>query len=156
MPAVPRASQIASRNAAVGQARGLGIDTQGLRELRRDLKRLEPEVAKELRVSIREAVKPVHAEGRSNAPRLSGALAASLRIGVTMKGASISSRLPYAGVQHWGGSTGKGHKPRSPWSGSVIVEPSLFLSKALEAHEERLVDEIGDAVEAAAKKVGWN
>lgn len=148
--------QIAARNSAVAAARGVGIDTRGLRELRRDLKRLEPEVAKELRVAIRDAVKPVQATGRQLAPRRSGKLAGSLRISVTAKGAAIGSRLPYAGLQHWGGSTGKGHKPRVPWSGSVIIEPSLFLSRALEQHEARIVEELGDAVKTAAKKVGWH
>ena len=46
---------IVCRNAAVKEARGLGLRTEGFRDLNRDLKALQPLIGKELRQELREA-----------------------------------------------------------------------------------------------------
>lgn len=144
-----------TRNRQVSRAKGFGIQAPGLRDLRRSFRRLAPEVDKGLKVGFRRVAKPIRDEGRVNAPHLSGKLARSLRISVVQRGVSITSRVPYANVQHWGGSTGRGHQPGVPWSGSIMVEPSLFLSKALEDHEDETMDEMGRVVDLAALRAGW-
>lgn len=156
LPDAGRAGQIVARNAAVKEARGIRIDTQGLRDLRRDLRRLEPEVEKQLKKELRAAVAPVLEAARVLAPHRSGKLARSLRVSVAARGVAIGSRLPYANVIHWGGSTGRGHYPGDAWSGEILIRESLFLSRALEQHEDRVVDAIGDAVETAARNAGWH
>lgn len=149
------AGRIVARNEAVGNARGLGLSAPGLRELRRSFRRLPPEVDHWLQVEIEVAARPILARGRENAPHRSGRLARSLRIVVQQRGVAIVSRLPYANVIHWGGTTGAGHQPNVPWSGSVFVEPSLFLSRSLEEHEGQFIDAASKAVDRAAVRAGW-
>src|SRR5688572_25988668 len=80
------------------------VNTKGLREFRRDLKRLDPQVDRELRVELREAVGKVIVQAATTAPRLSGRLARSYRPFVTQRTAGVRSQLPYAGVHEFGGT----------------------------------------------------
>lgn len=125
------------------------ITTHGLRELRRDLKRLEPEVAKELRKDIRAAAEKVAVDARTHAVKRTGGYARSIRPYVTAKGASVGSRLPQAGVLHWGGTI----RPRGS---AITFRARPVVSEALDRRTDEIVDDLGDAVERAARKVGWH
>lgn len=155
---------VAARNAAVKQAHGIGIEVLGLRELQRSMKELDPEVRKGFRKELRAAGKPILADARANTPVYAGAprkgvepgaLRKSVRLSVAQSGVAFGSRLPYANLIHWGGSTGKGHRSGSPWSGATKVRESLFLSNAVARHEEHVMDAMDRAVENAAKRAGW-
>jgi hypothetical protein len=125
------------------------IRVEGLREFQRDLKRLEPETAKLLRADIRATAARVAVEARANAPRLTGRYAKSIRPYVTAKGVSIGSRVPYAGIVHWGGTI----QPR----GVPITFPARpVISDAVDHNADRLINELGDAVETAAHRTGWH
>lgn len=125
------------------------VHVTGLREFQRDLKRLEPEVAKLLRSDIKGVAERVAVEARASAVQRTGAYAKSIRPYVTTRGASIGSRLPQAGVLHFGGTI----RPR----GVPIVFPRRpVVSEAVDRHTDRLVHELGDAVEAAARRTGWH
>jgi phage gpG-like protein len=125
------------------------VTVDGLREFRRDLKRLEPETAKLLRSDIRAIAERVAAEARAAAVSRTGGYAASIRPYVTARGASVGSRLPQAGVLHFGGTI----RPR----GVPITFPARpVISESVDRNTDRLVDEIGDAVEQAALRAGWH
>lgn len=125
------------------------VRVDGLREFQRDLKRLEPETAKLLRADIKAAAARVAVEARSAAVKRTGAYAASIRPYVTARGASIGSRLPQAGVLHFGGTI----RPR----GVPITFPARpVVSEAVDRNTDRIVNEIGDAVETAARRTGWH
>lgn len=147
--------RVIARNEAVKGARSLGIAAPGLRQLRRTFKRLAPEVDKQLRADLKQDAQPILERGRQLVPRRSGRLARSLRISVQQRGVAITSTLPYANVIHWGGTTGRGHMSGVPFSGSVFVEPSLFLSRALEENEKRVVRDMARSVDRAAVRAGW-
>jgi phage gpG-like protein len=90
----------------------------------------------------------VAADAASNAPRRSGAYARSIKPYVTAKGASVGSRLPYAGVVHWGGTI----RPRGV---PIKFEPHPVISDALDRRTNEIVDDLGDAVDRApAKRAG--
>lgn len=128
---------------------GQGVRIEGLREFHRDLKKLEPEVAKDLRKDIKAAAKRVATQAAAAAPSVTGKYAKSIRPYVTVRGASVGSRLPQAGVLHFGGTI----RPR----GVPIVFPARpVVSDALDKQTDRLIDEFGDAVENAARRAGWH
>jgi hypothetical protein len=122
----------------------------GLREFRRDLRRLgDGGVAnREMSTALKVGLGPVLARARGNAPRRTGALAESLRPFATGLRTGIRSRLPYAGVQHWGGTI-------SPRGAPIEIRRTEFITRAIGAREEFIVDDLGNAVETAAKKTGW-
>lgn len=129
--------------------RDAAVHVDGLREFRRDLKRVSPEVAKELAGDIKKVAESVAAEARSKAPRRTGAYAASIRPYAAKGGASVGSRLPQAGVLHWGGTI----RPR----GVDITFPRRpVVLEAAERQADQIVDRMRDAIEQAAKRAGWH
>lgn len=130
--------------------RDTGLRVEGLREFRRDLKRLSPELDRELAKEIKSAAQTVAREARADprTPRRTGRYANSIRVYAAKGGASVGSRLPQAGVLHWGGTI----RPR----GVPIEFPRrAVIFDAAERQSPRLVEDVGDAVERAARKAGW-
>jgi hypothetical protein len=99
------------------------VKVEGLRELQRELRRLEEtELRKELRGINKDAARIVADEGKVRAPSLTGRLAASITPKGEQRGAVVqagsASRVPYAGPIHFG------------WAARNI-EPNPFLYDAL-------------------------
>jgi phage gpG-like protein len=127
------------------------VRTEGLREFRRDLKKLEPDVAKRLQQDIKQAAGKVAASASSAAQSFAqtGKYARSIKPYVTAKGASVGSRLPQAGVLHYGGTI-------SPRGVPITFPARPVVSTALDQQTDQIIDELGDAVEQAAKHAGWH
>lgn len=129
-------------------AKNFAVNTTGLREFRRDLKRIGPELDKELRVELREAVNTVAAQAAATAPRKTGRLAASYRPFVNLRTGGVRSRLPYAGVIEYGGTI----RPRGT---DITIRRYAPITRAVEQQTERIVEQFGDAVDRAAHRAGW-
>lgn len=126
-----------------------GVEVKGLREFRRDLKRLDTDADKELRASLREGGQGALGQARTDAPHLTGQLARSLRLSVTARQVSIYSTLPQAAVLHWGGTI----RPR----GVPIVFPRTeFLSRAVTDRADEITENVAESVERAARSAGWH
>lgn len=128
--------------------RETGVRIPELGKLRRDLKRVNPEFAKELDRAIKKEAGKVAADARLKAPRRSGAYARSIRVYGARGGASVGSRLPQAGVLHWGGTI----RPRGV---PITFKPNPVVLQAGERRMGELVEAVGDAVETAARKAGF-
>lgn len=121
----------------------------GFREFSRDMRRLDPAFAREARREYQSLGQPVLESAQGLAPRQTGAFARTLKLSVTQRGIAIVSSHPGAGVLHWGGTI----RPR----GVPITFPrTLFAVRAAEAHMNRLVEGLGDAIERAADSTGWH
>lgn len=125
------------------------IETEGLAALRRDLKRLDPLIDRELRDAIRDAAGKVAITAGALAPRRSGELAHSIRPFVSGAKASIGSTVPYAGVVHWGGTI----RPRGE---PITFKRTEFITRAVDDHADQIVQDMGDGVERAARRAGWH
>lgn len=125
------------------------VQTQGLAQLRRDLKRLDPLIDRELRDAIREAADKVAVTAGARAPRDSGALAHSIRPFVSGAKASVGSTLPYAGVVEFGGVI----RPRGV---PITFRPAGMVGRAVEDHADQIVEDIGDGIDRAARRAGWH
>lgn len=124
------------------------VRIDGLRDLDRSLKRLQPEVQREFRKEERAIGKRLAVEAQARAVKGTGAYARSLRPFVTAKGVSVGSTLPQAGVLHFGGTI----RPRGV---PITFKPRPVVSDALDRRTNEIVDALGDAVDTAARKVGW-
>jgi phage gpG-like protein len=147
---------VAGRNVQVRGARSLNIQVQGLADLRRAVKAVDPAGLTAIRVVLKDAAVLVARDARGMAPHRSGRLAAGIRAGTSGNRAVVRDRLPYANLIHWGGSTGRGHKPGVPWSGSVLVRPSLFISRAIDRNEEVIARHLADEFDSLIKRSGWS
>jgi hypothetical protein len=130
-------------------SRDSGVHLEGFREFRRDLRKLEPEVDKRFRADLKGIGARIAAEARSAAPTRTGAYARSIRPYVTAKGITVGSRLPQAGVLHWGGTI----RPRGV---DITIRARPVISEAVDRNTDRIVDSMGDAVEDAARNAGWH
>lgn len=125
------------------------VHVKGLAEMRRDLKRLDPLIDRELRDAIKEGAEKVAVTAGALAPHRSGDLAHSIRAFVSGARASVGSTLPYAGVVNWGGTI-------SPRGVPIKFERLEFTTRAIEDHADQIVEDIGDGVERAARRAGWH
>jgi phage gpG-like protein len=125
-----------------------GVRVEGLREFRRDLKRVSPEVNVGLRVELKRIGETVAAEARGAAVKRTGRYAASIRPYVAGAGVAVGSRLPQANVLHWGGTI-------SPRGVPITFRQRPVISQAVERHEQQIVDRMGDVIERAARTAGW-
>lgn len=122
------------------------VTLEGIGEVRRALKVIDQKLPVELGHMMERAAVPVVAAARSRAPHRSGALSRSLKVTAQSSAVSIRSALPYANVIHWGGTTGRGHRPGVGGSGSVTIKANRFIWDVGEARMEdfaqRLVVEL--------------
>jgi hypothetical protein len=129
-------------------SRDTGVRIPELAKLRRDLKRVSPEVNKQLGRELKEAGKQVALEARRNAPKRTGAYARSIKPYAMKGGVSVGSRLPQAGVLHWGGTI-------TPRGVPIKFERRPVVWDAADRQMDKLVERVGDAFDDAARKAGW-
>lgn len=119
----------------------VGIKVTGLRETVRSLERMGVEVA-DLKAAFRRIGSMVADEGRNLAPKLSRALADSIRPGNAKAKAIVragSARVPYAGVLNYGGY----HN----------IEATHFLDGAVESKQGQVIESLEDEVNDLIKKL---
>lgn len=131
------------------------VRVEGLKELRRDLRLIEKDLPRDLGRTMKTAVEPVASKAAGLAPVLTGRLARSVKPSAQGTNAAIRSRLPYANVIAWGGTTGRGHKPGAAGSGSVKVKASRFPEKAAEAEAETFLQRLADGIDGLLTKHGF-
>lgn len=129
-------------------ARSATVTLEGAAQLRRALRRITPETDKELAGELKSIADGVLDDARPAAPQLTGELAKSLRISVTQRRVTIYSLLPQAGVIHWGGTI-------SPRGVPITFPRTEFVTRAAELQSARLVNQVGDAFDRAARKASW-
>ena len=100
-----------------------GVEIQGLKELRRDLNKVDPQLTKEMRGEFLTIGRKVAGDARSHVPQVSGRAAASVRAGVSGNTAYIAGgkkSVPYFGWLDFGSRTPRSGRPRSvgPWKKS--------------------------------------
>lgn len=120
------------------------IQIQGLNKLIRDLRKYEPDAAKALRESSLASAKFVASSANGYVPRLSGALAGTIRAGATARSGVVRAgraKVPYAPPIHWG------------W-GRRHIAPQPFLTKALGYNAERIMDDWLKSLEKLNEQLG--
>lgn len=94
------------------------IKVEGLREFVRDIKKLDSELPKVLRVALNEAADVVVREARPRVPRRSGRAAASLKAKSTRTQVRVSAggnRVPYYPWLEFGGRVGRKRGIKRPF-----------------------------------------
>lgn len=126
-------------------ARPTEIRIEGLRDLQREIRRLESrDLGRELRQANRDAANIVRDRARSNAPRRSGALARSVGTRAGQREAYVkagtASRVPYAGVIHFGW-------PRRN------IRPQPFLYRAVDERRAEVIATYEERLNALARRI---
>jgi len=135
-----------------GGGRGL-IQADGAKQLRRSLKQAGLDVS-DLKAAHKAVAELIASRSAPNAPRRSGALAASVRPAGTAREAVVRAgraRVPYAGPVHWGWK-----RPAGPGRRAQNIPAQPWLYAAARANEDpaldlylRALERIIDTIEGA-------
>lgn len=117
-----------------------GVWVDGFEQLYRALRRIEGGISPELRSRLRAIGQIVREQASDNAPRQSGALAGSIKVSVTQKGASVYSTSEYGGTQNVGGWV-KGRGPHVSRANA-----SRYMSRAVDETRGEVKDEMDELV----------
>ena len=123
------------------------IRIEGLAAFRRDLKRISPEAANELREDLKDIARDV----ASRADRSAGASSFSYRGTAT---AGLRAQVRRTGAKpHVARFIELGFHPRG---GNTFVPGRNIVGGVLADREDEIVDQIGDAINDAARRAGWH
>lgn len=140
------------------------VQVRGLKEVQKALKAIDKDLPKGLRTEFLVVARAVVGTAQGNAPRVSGRAAGSIRPRAAQTGAGIAfggNAAPYFPWLDFGGTTGKGHRPGVPKSGSVEREwkgnpggEGRYVYPAIRAHEDDIIEAAGDVPVNLARKNG--
>lgn len=126
----------------------------GLRQLHRDLRRLDPVLQRELRVALRAVGDRLASEVRARipvGPGVGGHVRSSVRGGANTREAWIqagSSRYPYYPWLDFGGTAGPNKRIRRK-----VIKGGRYLYPVIGRHRERLFDEARKVIAETLDKV---
>lgn len=121
-----------------------GVKVDGLKELRRALNKLDPELTKTMRSELLDLGKEVAVDAQRRVPERSGRAKGSIRAGVSGNNAYVAGgrkSVPYYGWLDFGGRTPRSGRPRSvgPWKGSGSgPKGGRFIYKAIEENRPHI------------------
>jgi HK97 gp10 family phage protein len=118
---------VASRNVDVA------VRVDGLRELRRNLKAIDSRAPRELNKEAKKVGQKVADRAAHYAPKDTGTLANSIKVGSRGDKITVRSPLPYAAPIHWG------------WP-SRGIRPQPFIARAAEEKREEYAEELQEAM----------
>jgi hypothetical protein len=137
-----------------------GIKIEGLVEVQRALRKLEPELAKELKTELASVARDVAQDAQSRVPTDSGRARGSIRAGADVKGPYVAGgkqAVPYYAWLDFGSRRPKSGRPRSvgPWKGTGAgPEKGRFIYPAIDRNRDDVTARAVDAFENAKKQAG--
>lgn len=127
----------------------------GLNELRKGLKRLDPELAKEINKYLRIHAKKVRDSARASTPIQSGALRKSVKHYVKAKSFGLWSRSEYAKAHEWGTSRGANSQVQ-PQGVPIRIKRTQMLGSAVFRYREETEEELANMLLHLAKQNGFD
>lgn len=144
------------------------IQTRGLKELRRDLRRLDPATDRAVARSEKEAGEIIVEAARPKTPYAQKRRGAKVRrhlreatqARVTLQGLKIVNPLAYANLIHWGGGTPSLESPagrqRNAHGGRrSLVRGTPFIEEAVNDSTLLVLSRLESNVESALAQTGW-
>jgi hypothetical protein len=136
----------------------------GIRELSGALRRVDARLPGEIRAEFRGVADQVAAKVASKVPRRSGRAAASVKGRASGRNASIVAggrAAPHFPWLDFGGSVGRGHRPRVPWSGAIRRDwrgkpggEGRYIYPTIREERDEIIEGADQAVERVLRKVG--
>lgn len=138
----------------------LRITVVGIKELRKALRDVDPELQKRLKVELKKAAQIVADDAKRRVPVRSGRAQGSIRAGSSGANAWVAGgkkTVPYYGWLEYGGRKPISGRPRSvgPWKGSGGGKEGRFIQPAIEAKFDEVRQAVDEAVDDAVKAAGF-
>jgi len=135
------------------------VQIDGLKALRAGLRKIDPQLQKDLRNDLLPVAHRVAADAAGRVPSKSGRAAASVRGGVSGNNAYVQGgrkTVPYFGWLDFGSRSPKAGNPRSvgPWAGTGAgPKRGRFLYPAIDAKREDIETTAADAIDRVIDRV---
>lgn len=139
-----------------------GVKVEGLVELQRDLKQLDPALAKTLRAELKDVAEDVLHDAQNDMPVKSGRALESMKAGADAGGPYVAGgkrSVPYYGWLDFGSRTPIRGRPRSvgPWKGSGAgPKKGRIIFPAIDRNRDNITRRSVDAFEKAKKEAFRN
>lgn len=130
----------------------VAVKVEGLREFQRNLKKLDSDLPKALRLALNDAADVVVSDARSLVPRRSGRAAGTIRAKSTQRVARVSeggSRAPYMPWLDFGGRVGR----RNSVIRRVLPE-GRYLYRAYFDHRDQFKERLNEALLDVVRRAG--
>jgi hypothetical protein len=130
------------------------IHVEGLREFSQDLKRLDSDMPKVLRLGLNGVADVVVNEARPRVASRSGKARRSVRAKSTRTAVRVAGggrRVPYYGWLDYGGRVGRGHAQVRPF-----IKQGRYIYRSYFANRDRFGQLLEDALVDVARQAGWD
>jgi len=128
-------------------AKDIGVGVDDLKRFRREIRGADKAIDKELQADFKDVAEDVAREASFLVTRKSGKAAAAYRGTANGSKALVRNRVFYSRFIEF---------DFHPGGGSTVVPGQAPIGRAVERQENAIVDSVGDAIEAAAQKLGWH
>jgi hypothetical protein len=128
------------------------IRIHGLAEFRRDLRKLDRELPKALRIALNEAANIVVDDARPRIPRRTGRAAATLKAkstGTAVRVAAGSTRAPYYPWLDWGGRVGRRKSVQR-----AFLKEGRYIYPSYHRNQDRFEEVLSKALTDVATQAG--
>lgn len=157
------------------------VQVRGLREVQSAFRKVDKDIPNKMKGELLSIAQEVRNDIRAKVPTFSGrsqnegkgkwkrsspgAARESVKARASQRGAAIAfggETAPYFPWLDFGGSTGKGHRPNRPWSGSVVREwqgrpfgDGRYVYPTIAEKHDDISNAVGDAAVKVAKSAGF-
>jgi phage gpG-like protein len=125
----------------------LAVRVENLQQVRGALRAVDRDALKEVQQVTKRAAEIVATEAKIRAPKLTGALAGSIRATTSGARGIVRSPLPYANVQEWGGRVGRNKR--------TFVRGRHFVMGALEDKQDTVQRALADGFDDVLRRNGF-
>jgi hypothetical protein len=122
------------------------VNTNDFAKFRREIRKADKTVAGELQADLKDIAQGVAREASGLADRKSGKMAAGYRGAAAGAKGVVRNRVFYSRFIEFG---------FHPGGSDTFVPGRNPIGQAIERREDDIVDSLGDAVERAARRMGW-
>jgi hypothetical protein len=137
------------------------VEVRGIRELNRAFRAVDTDLSKELKSAFRAVAEHVVGIAQQRMPYKSGGAVKSVKPRASSTGAGIAfggNAAPYEPWLDFGGSTGRGHKPKVAGSGAIkrpFIKEGRYVYPAISESKDYTMDEVGKAIDSIARGAGF-
>lgn len=130
------------------------VEVRGIVELRKALRDIDKDLAKELGAGLAEAARIVADEARAHVPVRTGRAAASIKVRKQQTGAALAVGGAKAGYYPWldfGGKVGRRHSVRRP-----VIPGGRYIYPALRRKDAEVKAKVDEVLERMARLAGFD
>lgn len=133
----------------------LAIRTEGIAQLRRGLRKTEPEVDARIKDELVKIALPALVRAQRAAPRDKGTLAGSIKVSVQQREAALYTSLDYAKAHEWG-TSGRSDSRVQPRGVPILIERSQMVGRAVYSYRPLIERRLLSLFERTVKRNGFD